>query len=143
MVVPVVWEATDAVVAVPQDLDPQLVVLLQQQSSVRLLGMLARMLAAPGGTGPVWSQNSEHTHGGQLVEASEELVEQLDQLLGAAGRGQLGEAHDVCEQDTERTTNTHQPAAQTCTHLSARLQEPNQATESRKDEPVVPDKRAA
>lgn len=47
MVVPVVWEATDAVVAVPQDLDPQLVVLLQQQSSVRLLGMLARMLAAP------------------------------------------------------------------------------------------------
>lgn len=42
------------------------------------------------------------THGGQFVEACEELVEQLDQLLSAAGRGQLGEAHDVCEQDTDK-----------------------------------------
>lgn len=47
MVVPVVWEATDAVVAVPQDLDPQLVVLLQQQSSIRLLGVLAAVPAPP------------------------------------------------------------------------------------------------
>lgn len=39
------------------------------------------------------------THGRQLVEAGEELIEQLHELLGAAGRRQLGEAHDVREED--------------------------------------------
>ncbi|KAF3840244.1 hypothetical protein F7725_018961 [Dissostichus mawsoni] len=36
----------------------------------------------------------------QFVEASEELVEQFDQLMSAAGRRQLSEAHDVCKQNT-------------------------------------------
>lgn len=39
------------------------------------------------------------TYGRQLVETGKELVEELHQLLGAAGRGELGEAHDVCEED--------------------------------------------
>lgn len=40
-----------------------------------------------------------YTHSCQLVEAGEELVEELHQLLGAAVGGELGEAHDVCEED--------------------------------------------
>lgn len=49
----------------------------------------------PAGAGP----GHEGTHGRQLVEAGEELIQQLHELLGAAGRRQLGEAHDVREQD--------------------------------------------
>lgn len=48
---------------------------------------------------PVLFGNCE-THCGQLVKAGEELVEQFHQLLSAAGRRQLGEAHDVCKQNT-------------------------------------------
>ena len=51
------------------------------------------------------------THGGQLVEASKQLVKQLDQLLGAAGGGELGEAHDVCKQDAEERTHVSQDAS--------------------------------
>lgn len=41
------------------------------------------------------------THCGELVELSEELVEQLHQLLSRALWRQTGEAHDVCEQDAK------------------------------------------
>lgn len=48
---------------------------------------------------PVLFGNCE-THCGQFVKASKELVEQFHQLLSAAGGRQLGEAHDVCKQNT-------------------------------------------
>lgn len=43
------------------------------------------------------------THCGELVELSEELVEQLHQLLSCALWRQAGEAHDVCKQDAAGT----------------------------------------
>lgn len=47
------------------------------------------------------------THLGQLVKASEELVQQLDELLGTAQGGELSEPHDVSEQDAVgRETNS-------------------------------------
>ena len=62
-------------------------------------GALARGAARPrsraGGTGG-------RSYRGQLVKLAEELVEQLDQLLGRALRGQACEAHDVCEEDAAR-----------------------------------------
>lgn len=39
------------------------------------------------------------TYSCQLVKAGKELVEQLHQFLGAAGGGQLSEAHNVGKQD--------------------------------------------
>lgn len=44
------------------------------------------------------------THRGELVELSEELVQQLHQLLSRALRRQTGEAHDVGEQDAAGAT---------------------------------------
>lgn len=46
------------------------------------------------------------THCSQFVKASKELVEQFDQLLSAARRRQLGEAHNVCKQNTARQQDT-------------------------------------
>jgi hypothetical protein len=60
--------------------------------------------------GPRLHQRSQHagTYGCQLVKTGKELVEQLYKLLGTAGRGQLGEAHYVGEEDAVRVRN-HRP----------------------------------
>ena len=52
------------------------------------------------------TRQRHETNRSQFVEASKELIEQLDQLLSAAGRRQLGEAHDVCKQNTARQRET-------------------------------------
>lgn len=40
------------------------------------------------------------THCCQFIEAGKEFVEQLHELLGATGRRQLSEAHNVSKEDT-------------------------------------------
>lgn len=42
------------------------------------------------------------TYCSQLVKLPEEFVEQFDEFLSGALRGQAGETHDVCKQDAVR-----------------------------------------
>lgn len=49
--------------------------------------------------------NDECVYLCELIEATEEFVENLHELLGRALRRQLREAHNVCEQDTANDMN--------------------------------------
>lgn len=87
-----------AVVAVPQDLDAQAVVLLGGVGGGKGDSREAGQVRT-GGSGPPNPLPRLTAHRRQLVEAREELVERHHQLLRRALRRQAGEALDVREED--------------------------------------------